>query len=53
MSATLTPTRRRRPAQARRKRVDAIRGKYAHVRTSSTTFAQAKQSEIIREARRK
>jgi hypothetical protein len=33
-------------------RVRAVRGKYAHVPTSSDAFIQAKQEEIAREDRR-
>lgn len=33
-------------------RVRAIRGKYAHVPTSSDAFARSKQDEIVREDRR-
>ncbi len=39
-------------AKDRIARVRAIRGKYAHVPTSSDAFAKSKQEEIAREDRR-
>lgn len=39
-------------AESRYARVGAVRGKYAHVPTSSDTFARRKQEEIAREERK-
>lgn len=50
--AELAPNRLNDEEKVRQARVRALRGKYAHIRTSSEDFARAKQAEIELEERR-
>ncbi len=53
MSTTLIRTRALSSSSSRRRKlVRQVRGKYAHVRTSSASFAAGKQREISKEAKR-
>jgi hypothetical protein len=53
MSTLFKQPRSKHSLAPRRKRVDSVLGKYAHVQTSSVAFAAAKRIEMSKESKRR